>query len=226
MKEPPTVSRAAVALALSIAVCPEPAARAEEPSSPKEIIRALDELRERYGIDAVRLQTLLLQAAIGGGSVLEASAGIGGIEEHGGKRYLRFDLVTGIVYDDQTIAADARPARIWIDVVDPTLRHFTAIDVPADGVALHIVYQHAAYRDRTELLRKHVESPAPSDEMHLRLASGEIVEFAHSRLAATDFLDRSSVLLNGKPARIDLSAVPPSQTPAAPSHPLFPEDAP
>jgi hypothetical protein len=88
---------------------------------------------------------------------------------------------------------------------------------------LHIRFQHAAYRDRTELLRKNREQAAPSDEIELRLSNGEIIEFAHERLTAGELLDHSSVLLNGKPSRIDLSAASPPQS-VAPASPLFPEE--
>jgi hypothetical protein len=205
-------------------LAPAPA-RAEEPSSRKEIVQALNELRDRYGIDAVRMQTLLLQAAVNGGSVLEASAGIGGIEEHDGKRYLRFDLATGIVYDDGAVKEGERPARIWADVVDPSLRQFKTLEIPADGVTLHIRFQHLAYRDRSDLLRKNAEQPAPSDEIELRFHNGEIVEFAHQRLTAGDLLGHASVLLNGKPSRIDLGAATPAP-PVAPAAPLFPDEEP
>jgi hypothetical protein len=211
-------------LGLCIVLAAGDAARGEEPSSRKEIIQALDELRDEYGLDAVRMQTHLLQGAIVGGSVLEASAGINGFEEQGGHRYLRFDVTTGIVYDDRSVKEPERPARIWADVVATTLKHFQTLDIPADGVALHIRFQHDAYRDRTELLRKQAEQPTASDEMHLRLGKGEITEFAHERLTANDLLEHAAVLLNGKPIRIDLSAIVPAQPPSDPVVPLFPEE--
>jgi hypothetical protein len=225
------VSGLLVALALSF-VCTlfSASARAgseELPSSRQEINRALGELRRRYGDDAVRMQAHLLRSAVGGGSVLEASAGVAGIEQHEGKRYLRFDVVTGIVYDDASVPAAERPVRLWTDVVDPALRPFTAIDLPADGVVLVFVYQHVAYRDRAELLQKLREAPAPSDEIRLHLSAREIVEFAHARLSASELLDHAAVELNGRPARIELprsAAIP--APPPTPAFPLFPPDQP
>jgi hypothetical protein len=217
-----------VALVLATALCGQSCAQEEElPSSRGEISRALGELQEHYGMDAVRMQAYLLRFALGGGSIFEASAAVAGIEEHESRRYLRFDLVTGIVYDEATIAQKERPARIWIDVVDPALKNFTTIDVPADGILLHIVYEHAAYGDRAELLRKHRDEPPRSEEIHLLLSSGEIVEFANSRLTSADLLDHASVLLNGEPARIDLSGIAPAERVAPPTvPPLFPDEKP
>jgi hypothetical protein len=222
----PAITRGVALLAVWIVFFPEPTARADEPSSKQEIIQALDDLRNRYGLDAVRMQTHLLQSAIEGGSVLEASAGIGGHEEHEGKRYLRFDVATGIVYDDRSVKEMERPARIWTDVIEPALRHFKTLEIPADGIALHVQFQHTAYRDRTELLRKHAEHPAPSEQMHVRLGSGEIVELANGRLTANDLLDHSTVLLNGNPLRIDLTGIVPAERPPTPAVPLFPPEKP
>lgn len=221
-----TAARWATSFVFCFAIVTSPGRAEELPSSRKEIGRALDEVRDQYGMDAVRMQAFLLRAAVGGGSIFEASAGVGGFETHEEKRYLRFDLVTGIVYDEKTVAAAERPARIWVDVVDPALRNFTSLDVPADGIVLHVVYQHDAYRDRNELLQKSRERPAPSEEVHLRLSCGEIVEFAHARLSAGDLLDHASVLLDGKPARIDLSRLPAAQPPTELAPPFFPDEEP
>jgi hypothetical protein len=222
MKAPP-IGRALCLLA--VALLPA-VARSDEPSSKQEIVQALDDVQRKYGVDAVRMQTRLLESAIEGGAVLETSSGIAGYEEHEGKRYLRFDVMTGIVYDETAVKEGERAARIWLDVVDPALRKFVTLELPADGVALHLSFQHLAYRDRTELFRKHSEHPAPSQEMHVRLSNGEIVEFANARLTTNDLLDHSSVLLDGKPSRVDLTGVVPAERPPTPATPLFPPQEP
>jgi hypothetical protein len=221
----PPIGRTLSILAVWVALSPA-SGSSEEPSTKQEIIQALGDIQNRYGVDAVRMQTRLLESAIEGGAVLETTSGIGGYEEHQGKRYLRFDVMTGIVYDDTTVKEAERAARIWVDVVDPALKRFTALELPADGVALHLRFHHLSYRDRTELFRKHAEHPAPSDEMHVRLSNGEIVEFANARLTTNALLDHSSVLLNGKPSRINLTGIVPAERPPTPAVPLFPPTEP
>lgn len=211
------------------ALCLAPPALAEElPSSRREVAQALDELRERYGLDAVRMQSHLLRNALEGGSILTASAGIRGFDEReGGTRYLVFRLETGIVYDDGTVAREEQPARVWTEVVDPTLRQFATLDVPADGVALEIAYQHATYGSRSELLRAIEDRPPATDELHLRLRASDVVDFVHARLSAVELLQRSSVSLNGRPADLRL---PPSAherravTPPADGFELIPKE--
>jgi hypothetical protein len=190
-----------------VALClAPPGLVAEElPSSSREVAQALDELRERYGLDAVRMQSHLLRYALEGGSILTASAGIRGFDEQeGGKRALVFRLETGIVYDDGTVAREEQPVRVWTEVVDPTLRQFSTLDVSADGVALEIAYQHATYASRSELLRAIKDRPPATDELHLRLRVADIVDFVHARLSAAELLQRSLVSLNGEPADLRL----------------------
>jgi hypothetical protein len=191
-------------LATRLAAQPTP----DLPSSKGEVASALEAIEHKYGRDAVKLQSHLLNYALQGGSDLEANVVIRGNDSRDGKTYMAVVLESGIVYNDTGESAGHYPERVWVDIVDPTLRQFEAIEVPTDGVALHISYRHAAYEDRTDLYRKMRENAPPADVVSFHLLSSDVVDMVHARISSSELLRRSSALLNGQPVAIELSAEP------------------
>lgn len=197
----------------------------EIPNSRGEVAAALGEIAEKYGRDAVRLQSHLLQNALMAGSVLAASAGVGGIEEVRDKRFLVLNLETGIVYDDAEGKTEQYPAAIWRDVVEPTLREFTTLDVPADGLALRITYHLARYQSRDQIVRLADEGRLSSDVLTLHVPTSDVLGLASAELTPSEVLRRAGATLNGQPVQVDLG--PAGNTPVAPRptpvRPLLPE---
>ena len=178
------------------------------PSSKGEVAAALQAIEHKYGRDAVKLQSHLLNYALQGGSDLEANIAIRGDDQRDGKTYMAVVLDSGIVYNDAGEAAGRYPERVWIDIVDPTLRQFETIEVPTDGVALHISYRHAAYEDRTDLYRKMRENAPPPEVVSFHLLSSDVIDMVHARISSSELLHRSSALLNGQPVAIELRSEP------------------
>ena len=114
-------------LLIALISCLAPALRAQEsppaasddgPSSKAEIFNAMQDVRRKYGSDAVMLEGHLLGHAVRSGSVGEAVVSVGGFEDSDGKRFLTFQLETGIIYNDREVSAAARPARVWSEIVE------------------------------------------------------------------------------------------------------------
>jgi hypothetical protein len=200
----------------------------ELPSSKAEVADALSHLRERYGRDAVRLESVLLQYAIEHGSVLTASGGIKGVEQHGGHSFLVVRLDTGIVYDPASVPPAECPARVWIDVIDPALRQLGGLDIPADGIALSVSYQHGSYADRSDLQRRLREGSLATEVMDLHMLSQDVLDMIGTRIGPGDLIARSELRLNGLPLELRLpeDAARGPDRPAAPPTPavhLMPE---
>ncbi len=200
----------------------------ELPSSKADVANALQDLRDRYGRDAVRLESVLLQYAIEHGSVLTASGGIKGVEQHDGHSFLVVRLDTGIVYDPAAVSPEECPARVWIDVIDPALRQLDSLDIPADGIALSVSYQHGSYADRGDLQRRLQEGSLATEVMDLHMLSRDVLDMIGTRIAPADLIARSDLRLNGLPVDLHLperAARGPGQpaTPSTPAVRLVPE---
>lgn len=183
----------------------------EAGGSRQDILHMLHGVQTKYGADAVMLEANLLQQAIRGGSILEAVVSVDGLEERAGKRFLAFKLETGIIYNDRSISAAARPGRAWTDIVEATLRKFLTIRLPADGLAVTLDYNHKAYADEADL-RTHLSAGHGDLEtavFYLLLA--DVTEFVADRITAQQLIDRSTVLINSSPTRIVLDAPTPSK---------------
>lgn len=209
----------AVAAMVVWGVVASPALAQAQPAPPKkgpsrEVLNALGDVRSRYGADAVMIEGFLMGHAIEGGSVLETSVAVAGIEEREARRYLSFELDTGIVYNDHEVAPDARTGRTWTRIVERTLRRFRSINVPADGIEFMITYTHRAYVEepgwRVELNRDH----GTAESVAFYLSNSDVADFLAVRITAQQLLDRTTVLVDGVPKRV--VAEPPEPTPTAP----------
>jgi hypothetical protein len=199
------------------AVTPLSVARAQ-PAPPRggpsrDVLNALGGVRSRYGADAVMIEGFLMGHAIEGGSVLETSVTVAGIEELNARRYLTFKLDTGIVYNDHDVSPETRTGRIWTRIVERTLRRFRSIKVPADGMQFFVTFTHRPYVEepgwRVELNRDH----GTAESVAFYLSNSDVAEFLTARITAQQLLDRTTVLVDGAPQRV--VAEPPEPTPSA-----------
>ena len=183
------------------------------PSSKAEIFSAMQDVRRKYGSDAVMLEGHLLGQAVRNGSVGEAAISVGDFEVHDGKRFLAFQLETGIVYNDRELSAAGRPARAWSEIVEASLRKFRGITLPADGIVLRLVYTHREYDDEAEL-RAHIrDQPGIPETAVFYLLLPDIGEMLGDRISGQQLIDGSMVLVNGVTPHILLAA----PTPTAPA---------
>jgi hypothetical protein len=193
----------------------------ELPSSKQEVSDALTDLRDRYGLDAVKLESYLLQYAIQAGAVLTAGVTMGGLEEIDGATYLRVDFDTGIVYAAPQVSRAQAPARIWTDIVDPTLRQFHSMEIAADGILLQIRFRNSV-DNSVELLRQRRQDSLRPDVVSFRLRCRDIVDSVRSNATPTQLLGRAVVFLNDTPATFVLGEASATRRPEEAVTPLLP----
>jgi hypothetical protein len=214
--QPPAISfagtRVIVGLALSLWAFPAQAQDPEPPGSEaagstrQEVLHTLQEVQRKFGADAVMLQGHLLGQAIRGGSIVDAAVSVGDAEERGGKRFLTFRLDTGIIFNDRDVAAPARLARLWTDIVETSLRQFRTLTVPADGIAFLLGYTHKPYADEADLRLHLRDGHGDAEAAAFYLLLPDVSELIAKRITPQELLDRSSVLVNGSATRIILDA--------------------
>ena len=179
---------------------------AEAAQTHKEITQLLQDVQHKYGSDAVMLEGHLLGHAVRGGSILEATVTVAGVEAREGKRFLTFKVETGIIYNDAEVASTLRPVRVWNDVVEKTLRQFHTLTVPADGIAVTLGYNHKSYRDEADLRAHLHETHGQAEAAAFYLLLSDVGELIAQRLTSQQLIDRSVVLVDGTPTRITLAA--------------------
>lgn len=206
-----TIATAALLLAAGVARA-EPEATPEHPFQ-REMAHAVQQVIAQYGPDAANLEGHLLQAAIQGGSQLEASIGIAGFEEDGGRRHLAFELDTGIVFRDDEVPRAAQAQRLWTTVVEPALARCKSLDLRAEGVLLRLSYRHGAYADRVDLLRRVREGGLAGETVVFRTQASDVVDRANGRKTAAELTALSRAEINGAPVRLSEE---PAPSPAAP----------
>lgn len=185
------------------------------PSSKTEIFNAMQDVRRKYGSDAVLLQGHLMSHAVrNDGAVGETVASVGGFEDRDGKRFLTFQLETGIVYNDRELSAAARPVRAWSDIVEASLRKFHTLTLPADGIVLRLGYAHREYDTEAELRTHFREQPGTPETTVFYLMLPDVGDLLSDRITGQQLIERSATLVNGTPAHIVLA----TQTPGESSH--------
>ena len=182
----------------------KPPADAEQSGIRKEILNSLHDVQRQYGRHAVMMEGQLLGQAIRSGSIVDAVISIPGFEERAGRHYLVVKLDTGIIYNDREVTAAGRPVRLWTDIVEPSLRQFQELKLPADGVALLLAYAHKPYTDEADLRAHLRDSPGEAESVTFYVLSSDVTELTANRITGQQLIDRATVLLNGAPAHLVL----------------------
>ena len=191
---------------------PGPDDTIEAATTRKEVLQALQDVQRKYGADAVMMEGHLIGQAIRGGSIVEAEVSVPGIEERDGKRFLTFKVETGIIYNDREITPAARPARVWADVVETTLRKFHALTLPADGIALRCGYAHKPYIDEPDLRAHLSEGRGDPEAAAFYLLLSDVTELMSNRITGQQLADRSIILVDGTAMHVVLPAPTPAPT--------------
>jgi len=177
-----------------------------------EIVRALAEVRRKYGPDAVVMEGVLLSHAIQKGAVLETAVTVGDLEEREARKYLLFTVDTGIVYNDRELTPEARLGRTWTRIVERSLRTFRSLSVPADGLRLTLSYSHKSYVDEPDL-RSHLrDGHGEPESAVIYLTTNDVGDLIAAKIDGQQLADRAVVLLNGTPVRV---RVEPPETPVS-----------
>jgi hypothetical protein len=193
------------AYAAAPTAAPTPEAESMNPALTRQaLLRSLQSINHKYGPDAVMLEGQLLTWAVRGNSVLETSVSVPGVEIRGGKRFLRFVVETGIVYNDRTVPAHSLPAHLWRDVVEVSLRSFRTLKLPTDGMVLTVGCTHKRYADDADLLEHVSDDHGVPETAVFYLLVSDVGDLIAKRITPQQLLDRSTVLVNGAPTRLVL----------------------
>jgi hypothetical protein len=176
-----------------------PASLDDMPSAkPEHVTRLLRKVRQRHGEDAVVIQTHLLLNAMQKGSVLATGVRVDRVEESLGKRYLGFELETGMVFDDNTRDQEARLQVLWGAVLEPALARLEdGLQIEkADGIVVQMQYHHRPYRTVAEL-RSNIEQPGTSEVARFYVLAADLEAVVRKQMPLAHVLARSRVIVDG-----------------------------
>ncbi len=101
-----------------------------------------------------------------------------------------------MIFDSTTRDETRRIHMLWTTIMTPTLERLTALDVPADGIAVRMRSHHRPYRTRDELLAT-IEQLGTAEEVCFYLLRGDVDALANKTVTAPSLLTRARVTVNG-----------------------------
>lgn len=170
-------------------------------SPPQELLNLLQEIHERYGTDAVTLVSWLLDATVRSGSILTASIKVNGLEDHASQRFLAFQVQTGIIFNTLALDQAGRLNALWERILAPTFTHLDTLTVPADGVAINLLYNHKPYQNAEEL-RRTLDDTGTPEEAKFYFPTEALRAYLNRTLSAQGLINRSTVTVNRMPVRL------------------------
>lgn len=176
-------------------------------AKPEDVARLLRKVRQRHGEDAIVVQTHLLLNAMQKGSVLATGVRVERVEEAHGKRFLRFVLETGFVFDDSTRDRVQRAQILWASIMEPTLARLEdGLQVEkADGMVVQLQSFHRPYRTADEL-RAHIDEPGTSEETRFYVASADLDEVVRGKRTLRTLLATAHPTVDGADLAVALPA--------------------
>jgi hypothetical protein len=167
----------------------------------EDVIHALRKVRLEYGEDAVLIEAQLLLNAMRSGAQRATGVRVDGLRTHRGKRYLRFDVETGLVFDSATRDEAARVQMLWRTIMVPTFERVPTLEVAADGVMIALTYHHRAYRSQNEL-HAAADQPGTAEETIFYVLASDVDAAARRTVAVRDLLARILVTVDDGERRI------------------------
>ena len=166
---------------------------------PADVVALLKETKDTYGSDALLLQLKLLHQAIRAGSILTTGVRVRGVETQRAHRYLVFFVDTGIVFNSRRTDRRQRVDQLWTGIVTPALARLKTCDVPAEGVAVELLYSHRPYRDVAELERTATEDPGRYQQLDVYLLRDDILAFLQKKIDGRRLFSRSAARVAAAP---------------------------
>ncbi len=160
---------------------------------------------QAYGSDTALLQGLLLTHSLQGAAVLDTESTLLGFEQSAGRKYVALRVASGIVLNDQQLTRNQRLERIWHVILEHTLLKYPTFTAPADGLAIEIQYNHRSFDEVADLYAE--IDAGPVERAKFYLLGSDLAEFLGHRLGPQAFLDRSRVLLDDQPVKLQLTEV-------------------
>jgi len=164
-----------------------------------ELFKLLQDLNRDYGPDTVTLVSWLLDSAVRSGSVLTSSAKVDGDEIHEEKKFLVFQVDTGIIFNTEKVDQNGRLTALWEKILARTFARLETLQVPADGVTIRLLYHSKSFPE-TESIAEQIDEPGPVEEAKFYFLSDQVRAFLGKELSPQALLTRSQVLVNGSPA--------------------------
>jgi hypothetical protein len=182
-------------------------------ASRDDVTDALRKVRDRYGDDAIVIETQLLLNAMRSGSLRATAVSVTGVRLDEDKRYLVFLVDTGLVFDSATRDQTTRVHMLWETIMAPTLGHLRqGLRVPADGIKVAMRYHHRPYRTEEEL-RASLNELGTAEETDFYVLGPDVDALLRQTETAHTLLARTRVTVDG--ARRAVPA-PPPDLPTAP----------
>ena len=162
----------------------------------EDVLRALRKVHHKYGEHAVQIQTQLLVNAMRNGSLRATAVRVDGVKPYRDKRYLGFDVETGLVFDTTTRDEPTRIAMLWTTILIPTLERLTELRLPADGIRVALHYHHRPYQSLAEL-RASIDEPGTPEETDFYVLAPDVSDLVYHRLTAHTLIARTQVTVDG-----------------------------
>jgi hypothetical protein len=169
------------------------------PSAKREnVTRLLRKIRMRHGDDAIVIQTHLLLNSMQRGSILATGVRVDRVEESLGKRYLGFEVETGMVFDDNTRDQEKRLQVLWGAVLEPTLARLEdGLQVhKADGIMVQMQYHHRSYQTIAEV-RRDIEQPGTSEVARFYVLAADLDAVVRKQLPLAEVLAKTRITVDG-----------------------------
>lgn len=168
-----------------------------------ELFKLLQDLNRDYGPDTVTLVSWLLDSAVRSGSVLTSSAKVDGDEIYQEKKFLVFQVDTGIIFNTEKMDQNGRLTALWEKILARTFARLETLKVPADGVTIRLLYHSKSFPE-TESLAEQIDEPGPVEEAKFYFLTDQMRAFLSKELSPQALLTRSQVLVNGSPVTLIL----------------------
>jgi hypothetical protein len=162
----------------------------------EDVVRALRKVHHKYGEHAVQIETQLLVNAMRNGSLRATAVRVEGVKPYRDKRYLGFDVETGLVFDTTTRDERTRIEMLWTTILVPTLERLTELRLPADGIRVALHYHHRPYRSLAEL-RASIDEPGTPEETDFYVLTPDVSDLVDHRLTPHTLIARTQVTVDG-----------------------------
>jgi hypothetical protein len=187
---------------------PLPSAAGEIPGATRyDVVRALRKVHQKYGEDAVVIESQLLINAVRSGSVRATAVSVDGVKRDHKRRYLGFVVDTGLVFDSQTRDEQARIGMLWATIMAPTLERLTGLRVSADGIKVVLRHHHRPRRSQDDLSAS-VDQVGTPEETAFYVLAADVEALVTREVSVSNLITRVRVTVDGEERTVPEAGTP------------------
>lgn len=192
-----------------------PAVFAQDPpwnrTLPPGLTELLQDIHQKYGPDAVALLGRLLDTATRSGGILTSSVEVQGTETQGqaDETFLVFHVETGLIFHSDRSSQPERLLSLWKKIIAQSFASFSALQFPTDGVLISLRYHHKVYANQDELYDT-IDEPGTQGHAKFYFLGTSLQAFLKDEISSQELLTQATILADGAPLRLQLSASPAS----------------